>query len=136
VKRADTTTSPAMQRQTRQRDAIRGALAATARPLSPQELLSTARRDLPGLGIATVYRTVKALLAEGALHTVELPGAPARYELAGKRHHHHFHCRACDGVFEVDACPAGIRRLLPGGFSLERHEIILYGLCAGCGGAP
>ncbi len=124
-----------MQRQTRQRDAIRGALAAAARPLSPQEVLSAARRALPGLGIATVYRTVKALVAEGALHTVELPGAPPRYELAGKRHHHHFHCRACDGVFEVDACPAGIPRLLPGGFRLERHEIILYGLCAGCGGA-
>ena len=124
-----------MQRQTRQREAIRNALAAAARPLSPQEVLSAARRALPGLGIATVYRTVKALLAEGALHTVELPGAPARYELAGKRHHHHFHCRACDGVFEVEACPAGIRRLLPGGFRLERHEIILYGLCAGCEGA-
>jgi Fur family transcriptional regulator, ferric uptake regulator len=123
-----------MQRQTRQRDAIRAALAAAARPLSPQELLSAARRALPGLGIATVYRTVKALLAEGALHSVELPGAPARYELAGKRHHHHFHCRTCDGVFEVDACPAGIGRLLPRGFSLERHEIILYGLCAACGG--
>jgi len=121
-----------MQRQTRQRDAIRGAFAAAARPLSPQEVLSAARRVLPSLGIATVYRTVKALLADGALHTVELPGAPARYELAGKRHHHHFHCRACDGVFEVEACPAGIRRLLPGGFRLERHEIILYGLCAGC----
>jgi len=124
-----------MQRQTRQRDAIRAALHAAARPLSPQELLSAARRVLPALGIATVYRTVKALLAEGALHAVELPGAPARYELAGKRHHHHFHCRACDGVFEVEACPAGIRRILPGGFRLERHEIILYGLCAGCGGA-
>ena len=124
-----------MQRQTRQRDAIRGALAAAARPLSPQEVLSAARRALPGLGIATVYRTVKALLAEGALHTVELPGAPARYELAGKRHHHHFHCRSCDGVFEVEACPACIRRLLPGGFRLEGHEIILYGLCAGCGGS-
>ena len=133
--RAAPVTAPAMQRQTRQRDAIRAALAAAARPLSPQELLNAARRALPALGIATVYRTVKALLAEGALHTVELPGAPARYELAGKRHHHHFHCRACDGVFEVEACPAGIRRLLPGGFRLERHEIILYGLCAGCGGA-
>ncbi|HET9767901.1 MAG TPA: transcriptional repressor [Thermoanaerobaculia bacterium] len=123
-----------MQRQTRQRDAIRGTLAAAARPLSPQEVLSAAQRVLPGLGIATVYRTVKALLADGVLHTVELPGAPARYELAGKRHHHHFHCRTCDGVFEVDACPAGIRRLLPRGFRLERHEIILYGLCAGCEG--
>ena len=124
-----------MQRNTRQRDAIRASLAAAGRPLSPQELLAAASAELPGLGIATVYRTVKAMLADGALHAVELPGAPARYELAGKSHHHHFHCRGCDGVFEVEACPAGIRGLLPGGFRLERHEIILYGLCATCGGA-
>ncbi len=122
-----------MARHTRQRDAIASALQAAGRPLSPQELLAAARGDHPGLGIATVYRTLKALLADGALRAVELPGAPARYELAGKGHHHHFHCRRCDGVFEVDACPAGIRGLLPGGFLLERHEIILYGLCAACG---
>jgi len=124
-----------MQRNTRQRDAIRTALAGAGRPLSPQEVLAAARQGHPGLGIATVYRTLKALLEDGSVRAVELPGVPARYELAGKRHHHHFHCRACDGVFEVDACPAGIRRLPPGGFRLERHEIILYGLCAGCGGA-
>lgn len=125
-----------MQRQTRQRDAIRTALSHAGRPLSPLEVLTAARSVLPGLGMATVYRTVKALLAEGTLRAVELPGAPARYELAGKGHHHHFHCRRCDGVFEVEACPAGIRGLLPGGFRLEEHEIILYGLCAGCGGRP
>jgi Fur family ferric uptake transcriptional regulator len=125
-----------VQRQTRQRDAIRTALSRAGRPLSPLEVLTAARSLLPGLGMATVYRTVKSLLAEGTLHAVELPGAPARYELAGKGHHHHFHCRRCDGVFEVDACPAGIRGLLPGGFRLEAHEIILYGLCAGCGGRP
>ena len=124
-----------MQRQTRQRDAIRGALAESGRPLSPQELLAAARGTLPRLGIATVYRTVKAMLEDGALHAVELPGAPARYELAGKSHHHHFHCRACDGVFEVEACPGRMSGLLPGGFRLERHEIILYGVCADCGAA-
>ena len=122
-----------MQRTTRQREAIRTALEAAGRPLSPQEILAAARADLPQLGLATVYRTVKGLLADGALRTVELPGTPARYELAGKHHHHHFHCRGCDGVFEVEACPAGIRGLLPGGFRLEEHEIILYGLCAACG---
>ncbi|HEV8631719.1 MAG TPA: transcriptional repressor [Thermoanaerobaculia bacterium] len=122
-----------MQRTTRQREAIRAALELAGRPLSPQEILAAARADLPQLGLATVYRTVKGLLADGALRTVELPGTPARYELAGKHHHHHFHCRGCDGVFEVEACPTGIRGLLPGGFRLEEHEIILYGLCAACG---
>lgn len=125
-----------MQRQTRQRDAIRAALAAAGRPLSPHELLAAARGELPRLGIATVYRTVKTMLGDGTLRAVELPGAAARYELAGKSHHHHFHCRSCDGVFEVEACPGRMRGIVPGGFRLERHEIILYGLCAECGEAP
>ena len=124
-----------MQRHTRQREAIRAVLAAAGRPLGPQEILAAVRRELPALGMATVYRTVKGLLDDGWLRAVELPGAPPRYEVAGKGHHHHFHCRACDGVFEVDACPAGIRGLLPERFRLERHEIILYGLCATCGEA-
>jgi Fur family ferric uptake transcriptional regulator len=122
------------QRQTRQRDAIRVALERAGRPLSPQEILQAARATQPGLGLATVYRNVRTLLEGGALHAVELPGSAARYELAGKSHHHHFHCRRCDGVFEVEACPAGIRGLLPRGFRLEGHEIVLYGLCARCGG--
>jgi Fur family ferric uptake transcriptional regulator len=125
-----------MHRHTRQREAIRAALATAGRPLGPAEVLAAARTALPGLGIATVYRTLKALVAEGWLRPVELPGAAARYEVAGKRHHHHFHCRACDGVYEVEACPAGIRGLLPGGFRLEEHEIILYGVCASCGVRP
>jgi Fur family ferric uptake transcriptional regulator len=123
-----------MHRKTRQRDAIRAVIAAAGRPLGPQEILAAVRAELPRLGIATVYRTVKGLLDDGWLRAVELPGAPSRYEVAGKAHHHHFHCRACDGVFEVEACPAGIRGLLPGGFRMERHEIILYGVCAGCEG--
>jgi Fur family transcriptional regulator, ferric uptake regulator len=119
-------------RQTRQRDAIRAALAAAGRPLSPQELLAAARAATPGLGLATVYRTVKSMLADGTIHAVELPAAPARYELAGKHHHHHFHCRACDRVYELEGCPEGLRHLTPPGFALESHELVLYGRCAGC----
>ena len=51
---------------------------------------------------------------------------------AGKRHHHHFHCRVCDAVFEVEACPGDFRSLSPRGFRVEAHELILYGRCAAC----
>jgi len=125
-----------MQRNTRQRDAIRAALASAGRPLSPQEILAAASDEQPGLGLATVYRTIRALVDTEAVREVALPGAASRYELAGKHHHHHFHCRSCDGVFEVEACPAGIRSLLPRGFRLERHEIVLYGVCKRCGSRP
>ena len=73
-----------------------------------------------------------AFQAEGALTQVELPGEAPRYETAGRQHHHHFHCRACDRVFELEGCPEGLRGLIPTGFSLESHEVVLYGRCAAC----
>lgn len=121
-----------MARKTQQRDAIRCAFEDADRPLSPEEILTAARRQAPRLGIATVYRNVRSLVEEGWLHTVDLPGAPSRYELAGKHHHHHFHCRSCDRVYEVDDCPGSLKNLLPNGYQLESHEIILYGLCRAC----
>jgi len=121
-----------MERRTRQREAIRQALAVADRPLSPQELLARASRALPGLGIATVYRHLTRLDREGALRAVVLPGEPSRYEIAGKDHHHHFRCRACTAVFELPHCPGDFERLAPAGFLVENHELFLMGLCAGC----
>mgnify|MGYP000380226949 CR=1 FL=1 len=72
-----------MERRTRQRDAIRATFAEAARPLAVQEAHLLALKTVPGLGIATVYRNIKALLDEGFLAVVELPGEPARYEASG-----------------------------------------------------
>lgn len=121
-----------MQRETVQRRAIREALRLAGRPLSPQELLDEAQKSVPGLGMATVYRTVKGLLDENWLAPVNLPGEPARYEIAGKPHHHHFHCKACSKVYEIAACPGKLDSMLPPGFTLEGHELILYGACPAC----
>ena len=123
-----------MERSTRQRDAIFAAFADAGRPLTPQELLSAAQSQVPGLGIATVYRNIKALVDAGDLVTVPLPGQAARYEPAGHGHHHHFHCTLCDRVFEVHGCPGDMKRLAPRGFKVEAHELTLIGHCADCRG--
>ncbi|MFP5286756.1 MAG: Fur family transcriptional regulator [Thermoanaerobaculia bacterium] len=121
------------KRDTQQRRAIRAAIDDANRPLSPREVLDSARhRGSPGLGIATVYRTLKTWVEEGGLTQVDLPGEPPRYEVTGKQHHHHFHCRSCDRVYELQGCPEGLRALTPPGFSLESHEVVLYGRCAEC----
>jgi len=124
--------APPRTRDTPQRRALRTALERADRPLSPAEVLDAARRDAPGLGIATVYRNLRALVEEGWLDEVALPGAPSRYEVAGKHHHHHFRCRVCDRVYEVDGCPPDLRDLIPPGFRLEDHDITLLGRCAAC----
>jgi Fur family ferric uptake transcriptional regulator len=121
-----------MLRDTKQRRAIRQVFEVAGRPLRPEEVLEAAQGQVEGLGIATVYRAIKTFCEEGWLDTVELPGCPARYELSGKAHHHHFHCRQCGKVFELEGCLEEIRKLAPRGFRLTGHEIVLYGFCIGC----
>jgi Fur family ferric uptake transcriptional regulator len=120
------------ERNTKQRAVIREVLEVADRPLSPPEIYEAAKSRHKGLGMATVYRAVKSLVDEGWLITVELPGESARYELAGKAHHHHFTCRTCRRVFEIHGCPGELSHLLPAGFRLETHDVVLGGLCIDC----
>ena len=124
-----------MERNTTQRAAIRQCLADAGRPLLPQEVLEAAQAQVPALGIATVYRNLKAMVDEGELRAVTLPGENPRFELAGHQHHHHFQCTQCQRVFDVHACPGDLSRLAPLGFTVDDHDLTLYGRCKDCGPA-
>lgn len=128
-----TTVAPgAPRRDTRQRRAIRSVFRAADGPLSPDEVLARGQAVVPSLGVATVYRNLKALAEDGWLVEVSLPGGGVRHELATRPHHHHFLCRSCDQAFDIHRCPDGVEALSPKGFEVEGHELILYGRCATC----
>jgi len=122
------------RRNTSQQKAIGEAIESAERPLSVQEIYEIASAQTRSLGLRTVYRVVNRLLDDGAIAPVVVLGQPDRYEPAAvaARHHHHFHCNTCDRVFDVDACPGGLNRMLPEGFELAGHELTLWGLCADC----
>ncbi len=123
-----------MERATRQKTAIRAVFDQANRPLSPQEVLDAARSEVPALSIATVYRNLKQLLAENAIEVVQLPGDSARYESThlAHTHHHHFQCTQCQRVFDVHGCSGDFAHMAPKGFSVERHELTIYGRCDAC----
>lgn len=123
-----------MRRDTQQREAIRRSLLHAGRPLSIHEVFELAKSDVAGLGIATVYRNLKALQEEGWIVPVNLPGQPSRWEVSREYHHHHFLCRTCDRLFTIHDCLGGLKRLLPEGYTLEEHDILLRGQCDACAG--
>lgn len=123
---------PTSIRSTRQRQAIREAIGGSDAPLTPTEILRKASAHAEGLGLATVYRTIKHLIAEGQVRAVEFPGHAPRYESAKRGHHHHWVCTRCARVFELDACCGHFEELTPKGFVLETHELTLYGRCEAC----
>ena len=127
---------PLGQRRTRQRDAILEVIEAADGPLTVEEILEGARSELPGLGVATVYRTVKLLLGAGRVRTVLLPDGGTRYEPASQPHHFHFTCMQCVRVFCLPTCPLDRLegRMLPRGFQASAHALTVFGTCPSCAG--
>lgn len=123
-----------IRRQTRQLDAVSKAVAGAGRPLSVEEIHSSAMEKVPEIGLSTVYRSLRRLEEEGEIATVQMPGQPDRYETAtaAATHHHHFHCESCDRVFDIEGCVGGLGKLIPEGFTLKGHELTLSGLCDRC----
>jgi Fur family ferric uptake transcriptional regulator len=119
-------------RQTKQHVAIESAIKKAGRPLSPGEVLAAARKSVADLGIATVYRNLKSLQSDGEIIQVALPGQPARWEKAKQEHHHHFLCRGCDRLIDIQIYSKDLLGLLPDGYILEDHDVLLRGLCADC----
>ena len=119
-------------RNTQQRREIRELFEQNDRPLAADEALQLAQERIPGLGMATVYRTIKGLIDEGWLIAVEVPGQPPRYEVRGKAHHHHFHCLKCQRLFELEGCLEHLEKLIPSTFRVVDHVVLIYGYCAGC----
>jgi Fur family transcriptional regulator, ferric uptake regulator len=122
------------QRQTRQRDRIHQVIRDAQGPLTVQEIHERAQREIPGLGIATVYRTINLLQEVRQIRTVILPTGDTRYEMSDLGHHHHFQCRVCSEVYDLDTCPVTIPdgTALGAGFVVEAHDLTLYGVCPEC----
>lgn len=127
-----------MERNTRQRTAVLQVLVESGRALTPPEICTLAQTIVPSINLSTVYRRLKALVEDGEIMRVELPGQVNRFESAMAQakarddHHHHFHCNTCDRVYPIRGCPGPMKNLAPRGFRVEGHEITLHGRCSEC----
>lgn len=121
-----------MQRKTTQRTAIEQVFDREDGPLGIDEILRLGRSQVESLNQATVYRNLKLLLDKGWLAQINHPAMGVLYERAGKGHHHHFHCRDCNRVFELPGCTLNQQAAAPEGFVVEDHEIFLFGVCPSC----
>ena len=119
-------------RNTKQKSAIREAFQREGRPLSLDEVFGAARHSQPTLGLATVYRNIQVMLADGWLRSVEIPGDPVRYELAAQTRHDHFRCSRCSKVYDLEESFAPVTLKVPQGFQTTRQEFVFYGTCADC----
>jgi Fur family ferric uptake transcriptional regulator len=91
--------------------------------------------DAPDL--ATIYRTVTTLSANGVLHALSVEGGVTTYGLAEKPHHHAV-CSRCGTIIEVPAqqLRSALEHAIEGSsFTLsDQAGLTLHGLCPNCQG--
>lgn len=114
---------------------IAGTVATMPGAFTVEGLHARLERVGAGVGLATVYRAVAAMLNTCFLAGVGTRNGVALYACcAGGGHHHHLVCTGC-GVVAPVGCPldAGLEKAAShSGFTITGHEVVLYGLCAEC----
>ncbi len=123
-------------RSTRQRDAILDIFLSTHQHVSVEELYLKIKASNPGIGHATVYRTLKLFVEAGLAREILLHDGQTRYEhvLAGE-HHDHLVCTGCNSIIEfenetIENLQDQIAALH--GFLIKSHKLEIYGLCSSC----
>ena len=116
-------------RLTGQRRAITEVLAQTHDHPDVYELHRRVCDREPGISLATVYRTVRRLDAEGILERHEFRDGRARYETAARKHHDHLIDLETGKVIEfsspeIERLQTEIARRL--GFRVVGHRLELY----------
>ena len=104
--------------------------------LTAQEIFDGLRSTATPVGLASVYRTLTELSADGFVQKIELGDGTTRYEpVRGSGHHHHLVCDSCGKVeaFEDDRLEQALRRVeRQTGYSVAAHDVVLRGSCGEC----
>lgn len=93
------------------------------------------RKRHPKVSLATVYRTLKALVKEGVLCELPFGTSEARFGLIQNETHYHFICETCHRIYDLPLTPkVYLERTVQKdtGHMVHRHTMEFYGRCAAC----
>lgn len=121
-------------RQTLPRRLVWEALARLGPHCTAEEIAADLERHGVNLPRSSVYRSLEALDASGAIKAVHFGGGPARYEPSGEAHQHAV-CQVCRGIMHLEnALIHDLERHLEQDhhFTPLRTDVTVIGICAHC----
>jgi Fur family ferric uptake transcriptional regulator len=126
------------QRASRQRDVVLEVVRSTMDHPTADWVYRQARRRLPRLSLATVYRNLKQLAAEGLIRELQAAGLASRFD-GNTGRHYHVRCVSCGRVndlpMSVDlGLEQAARRAI--NFEILGHQVEFLGRCPLCRPAP
>ena len=124
-------------RRTAPRRRLLAAIARRTAPFTAAELWAAVQAEDPGIGRATVFRTLDLLAEVGLVQRLadETGAGGATYLACGPEHHHHLICTGCGRVDDFTDSALESRIAESAGqhaFALQDHRVDLYGICADC----
>ena len=128
-------TSDTLPRLTRQRQAVLDVLRASHDHPTAYDVFDRVRQISPGIGPATVYRSLSLLVESGQALELSLgDGSSARYD-ANTTRHDHLVCERCHRAVDIQT-PVS-RTTLSGvestsGFVVTGYDLQFRGLCPDC----
>ncbi|MGW5666020.1 Fur family transcriptional regulator [Streptomyces sp. NPDC003758] len=103
--------------------------------LDAEALRERAQRVTGGLSLQATYNVLRALTDAGLIRCTQIAGHPARYEVENHDNHHHFVCRSCGAIRDVE-CAVGaapcMEPQLPKEYAVQEAAVTFWGVCPDC----
>ena len=123
-----------MNRRSKQREAIGGVLRGTSSHPSAEWMYEQVRKEMPGIGLATVYRNLRLMKEAGEIYELHTADSASHFD-GDTSLHYHFLCDRCGRIMDLDE-PVDVnvegRVEQRTGLKVTRHHLALYGLCLEC----
>jgi len=120
----------------RQREQILDIFLKTEKHVTIGELYDLARKKMPKIGLATVYRTMKLICGANLAREVDFGDGVKHFEHEyGHRHHHHLICLKCGRVIEIvspEIEKLQQRLASKHGFTPVKDTMKIFGICRQC----
>lgn len=121
-------------RRSRQRDVVLEAVRSTMDHPTADWVYRQARRRLPRISLATVYRNLRRLAQEGTIREIHAGGHSARFD-GNTGRHYHIRCLGCGRVNDL---PMSVDTRLEReaarvmNYRILGHQVEIQGICPLC----
>lgn len=86
------------------------------------------KKIMPSISLGTVYRNLQTLCDTHQIHKINTDDQVVHYD-ANLSNHHHFICRECKSIIDVDVVSLDSISLE---HNVESMDVVYYGICKEC----